>query len=138
MSKSSYPSKFILNTDYATLKNDAKGKASITIPDLVNIAAGGDNVVYRATVDIGASKSAGYRFYVTSSKYNYALCSPVFDVACKQDGYDSSFACHIYRQGGSFVLEAVFMASDYFSTQYTGMSQTLTLQIQSFIDPFDT
>lgn len=138
MSKSSYPSRFIINSDYATLKNDAKGSVSVTIPNLVNTLAGGDNVVYRATLQIGASKSAGYRFYITSSKYGYAICSPAFDVPCKQSGYDTSFSCYIYRQGDSFVLEVVFISNPDISLSYTDCGQTLTLHIQSFIDPFDT
>lgn len=135
---SSYPSRFIINSDYATLKNDAKGKISLTIPNLVNTTTGGDNIVYRSTLQIGASKSAGYRFYITSSKYSYAIATPAFDVLCKESGYDSSFSCHIYRQGDSFVLEAIFAASPYMSFSYTDCGQTLTLYIQSFIDPFDT
>lgn len=134
----SFPSRFIINSDYATLKNDASGTAVLTIPNLVNTTQGGSNVVYRAKIEIGASKSAAYRFYVTSSKYSYALVSPAFDVLCQESGYDSSFSCHVYRDNGAFVLEAVFQASDWMAFSYTGMGQTLTLHIQSFIDPFDT
>lgn len=138
MSKSSYPSRFIINTDFATLKNDASGKAILQIPDAVNIAAGGDNVVYRTKLQIGASQSSGYRFYVTSSKYGYAICTTSFEVACKESGYDSSFSCLVYREGDSFVFEAVFAASAYTAYHYTNSGQTLTLYIQSFIDPFDS
>ena len=128
----------LLNTDYATLKNDASGTAVLTIPSNVNIPAGSDDIVYRATLQIGASPDAGYRFYVTSSKYNYAIASPAFDVACKESGYDSGFNCQIYRQGNSFIFEAVFAGSPYWTSQYTDCGQTLTLHIQSFISPFDT
>ena len=138
MSKSSYPSRYIINSDYATLKNDASGSISVIIPNSVNTTTGGDNIVYRSTIKIGASQSAGYRFYITSSKYGYAIATPAFDVSCKESGYDSGFSCHVYRQGDSFVLEAIFMSSAYTSFFYTDCGQTLTLHIQSFIDPFDT
>ena len=136
MSKGSFPSKFIINTDYATLKNDASGTAVITIPDTVNTPVGSDTI-YRATLQIGASDGAGYRFYITSSKYNYAITSPAFAVACKESGYDSYFYCQVYRQGKSFVFEAVFMGDDWGTYHYTNSGQTLTLHIQSFISPFD-
>ena len=138
MSKGSFPSKFILNTDYATLKNDAEGVATLVIPDIVNIPAGSDDSIYRTTLQIGASSDAGYRFYVTSSKYNYAIATPSFNVLCKESGYDSSFSCQVYRQGNSFVFEAVFASSPYWTSQYTDAGQTLTLHIQSFISPFDS
>ena len=138
MSKGSFPSRFILNTDYATLKNDAEGVATLVIPDIVNIPAGSDDSIYRTTLQIGASKDAGYRFYVTSSKYNYAIATPSFNVLCKESGYDSSFSCQVYRQGNSFVFEAVFASSPYWTIQYTDAGQTLTLHIQSFISPFDS
>lgn len=137
MSKGSFPSRFILNTDYATLKNDAEGIATLVIPDVVNIPAGSDDSVYRTTLQIGASSEAGYRFYVTSSKYNYAIATPSFNVLCKESGYDSSFSCQVYRQGNSFIFEAVFAGSPYYTSQYTDAGQTLTLHIQSFISPFD-
>lgn len=138
MSKSSYPSRFIINTDYATLKNDASGKAVLTVPSLVNTTAGGADVIYRTRLQIGASQAAGYRFYVTSSKYNYALTTPCFILDCKLDGYESGFTGLVYRDGDSFVLEVIFSAEDNYTRQYTDCGQTLTLHIQSFIDPFDS
>lgn len=138
MSKSSYPSRFIINTDYATSKNDASGEAVLVIPNQVNIGTGGDNVIYKTKLQIGASQSAGYRFYVTSSKYSYAICTPFFAVDCKLNGYDSSYNCYVYRDGKNFVLEAIFGADDYGTMNYTNCGQTLTLHMQSFIDPFDT
>lgn len=132
------PSRFIMNTDYATLKNDAEGTAQLTLPNLVNIPAGSGNVVYSATIQIGASSSAGIRSYVTSSKYNYALCSPSFFIACKQDGNDSSCSCDISRVDANKIqIRVTFAAADGASTQYTGMQQTLTIHAKTFINPFD-
>ena len=138
MSKSSYPSRFIINTDYATLKNDATGTAILTVPSSANTTIGGADIVYRSKIQIGASQSAGYRFYVTSSKYNYAITTPFFYMDCTLNGYDSQFPGCVYREGNSFVLEVTFPANDYDVNNYTNSGQTLTLHIQSFIDPFDS
>lgn len=129
------PSRFILNSDYATLKNDAEGVVQLTVPGLVNIPAGGANVVYKATLQIG-SPSAGLRSYVTSSKYSYALSSPSFFLACKQDGYDSSASVDISRNGLLIELRVTFAAAYGQATQYTDMGQTLTLHAETFVDPF--
>lgn len=130
------PSRFIFNSDYATLKNDAEGSVNLAIPNQVNIGASGDNVVYSATIQIG-TPSAGIRSYVTSTKYNYALCAPSFLIYCKQDGYDSSASCDITRKNGNEVeIRVTFASTPGMATSYTGMQQTLTLHAQTFIDPF--
>lgn len=132
------PSRFILNSDYATLKNDAEGTVQISLPDLVNVPSGGPNVVYKATIQIGASPSAGVRSYVTSSKYNYAIVAPSFFIACQQDGYDSVCSCDISRVDGNKIeIRVTFPSAAGEATQYTGMQQTLTLHAKTFINPFD-
>lgn len=129
------PSRFILNSDYATLKNDAEGVVQLTVPNLVNIPASGDNVVYKATLQIG-TPSAGLRSYVTSSKYAYALSSPSFFLACKQDGYNSSASVDISRNGQNIELRVTFASAYGAATKYTGMGQVLTLHVETFVDPF--
>lgn len=141
MSNSSYPSRFIINTDYATSKNDATGTATLTIPSLVNVAADEHNptpVIYRTRVQIGASKSAGYRFYITSSRFDYAIPCSEFYISCTVNGEPGEFGGLLYRDGNEFVLEAIFYRDIQENLTYTDCGQTLTLHIQSFIDPFDT
>jgi len=132
------PSRFIFNSDYATLKNDAEGVAFLTIPNLVNIPDGGADVVYTATLQIGASPSAGLRSFVTSDKYTYALSGPSFSIACKQDGFDAECFCDITRNSnGNIEMRVTFVAPQGADTQYTGMGQTLTLHAKTFLSPFD-
>ena len=114
-----------------------EGTINLTIPNTVNAT---NDVKYSATIDIGADTAAGYRFFIPSSIFpGYAICTPDFNFKCKQEGYDTSVGGMVYRQGKSFVFEVVFLGTGgYGSTQYTDCGQTLTLHIQSFIDPFQS
>ena len=133
----SKPSRFILNTDFITTHNDMSGTVNLTIPSTVNAT---NDRSYSATIDIGADTAAGYRFFITSTKFpDYAICAPEFNFKCKQDGYDTSVGGSVYRQGKSFVFEVIFPGTGgQGSTTYTDCGQTLTLHIQSFIDPFQS
>lgn len=132
----SKPSRFILNTDFITTHNDMSGTVNLTIPSTVTVSS--SDVKYSATIDIGADMAAGYRFYITSSKFpGYAICAPEFNFKCA-DGYgDASVGGSVYRQGKAFVFEVVFPYSGQVMT-YSNCGQTLTLHIQSFIDPFQS
>lgn len=134
----SKPSRFIINSDFATTQNDAEGTVSVTIPSTVNTLNTGANKVYSATINIGADASSGYRFYVTSSKYSYAISSPQFMVYCKEGGYESSFYGSIYRVGKSFKMEFTFAGTPGATNNYTNCGQVFTLHIQSFLDPFQS
>lgn len=113
------------------------GTVNLTIPSTVNAT---NDRSYKATIDIGADTAAGYRFFITSTKFpGYAICAPEFNFKCKQDGYDTSVGGSVYRQGKSFVFEVIFPGTGgQGSTTYTDCGQTLTLHIQSFIDPFQS
>lgn len=134
-------SRFILNSDYATLKNDSEGTVTLVIPSRQDISANQPNVVYKSSVDVGAKPSAAYRCYVTSSKYNYAVTSSNFYVYAKQDGYANVIPVDIFRENSKFTIQVTFPSffSEHSSdkTTWTDMGQTLTLHIQSFIDPFN-
>lgn len=133
----SKPSRFILNTDFITTHNDMSGTVNLTLPSTVNAT---NDRSYEATIDIGTDTASGYRFYITSSKFpGYAICAPEFNFKCKQDGGDTSVGGSVYRQGKSFVFEVIFPGTGgQGSTTYTDCGQTLTLHIQSFIDPFQS
>lgn len=128
------PSRFKINTDYATLKNDASGSLSVVIPDSITLSANSPNRVYRATGQFGKS-SAGWATIWKSDKYDYALCGASVQLAGKQDGYDAFVIANVSREGANYVLEVTIPSSAWGSTTYTGLGQTLTAEIHSFIDP---
>lgn len=132
------PAKFIINTDYATIKNDANGSVSLTLPNSLSLATNAPSAVYRATLAIGANLSAGWRAIVQSSAYSHAVVGTSFSIACKQDGYDATLIGNVYRQNGVFVLEVRIPSNPFAPTTWTDMGQTLTLTLQSIIDPFNS
>ncbi|WP_455677842.1 hypothetical protein [Sharpea azabuensis] len=137
-----YASRMILSTDYATLKNDGEATVQLKLPSEVNIGAGGADAVYSVDVYLGGSSKAGSRYYLTSDKYDFAVASQNFMIACSQSsgGYDSDANAlgSVYRLSGNrWRLEIRFASDAYYATRWYGMEQTLTLHIQSFINPFD-
>lgn len=129
------PSRFILNTDYATLKNDATDTLSVTLPSSITLAQGSANRVIRAEKVFG-SPSSGWSVIWESTKYAYALCGASIQIACKQDGYDAFVMGNLFREGNKFVLEVTIPSSSWASTTYTQLGQTITAKVQALIDPF--
>ena len=143
------PSRFILNTDYATFKNDAEGTGTLTVPNSIVMLPNQGDTIITTTIDIGASASAAYRTYIESSKYSHVMMSSTVSLPCTESmpGYgswDSTIPVTIYRSNKKFVVE--LRAPEYApdpaepnppaNVTYSGMGQTLTIHIQSFIDPF--
>lgn len=140
-------SRFILNSDYATLKNDAEGELSITLPDTVRVVSGNTSI-YHAEIDLGAKPSAAWRVMAYSTKYNNLFGYPSSSFSIPADkstpnyGPEKSFgAVEVYRVGGKFRVDVRFYGPDSSEgsyAEYTNIAQTLTFRIQSFIDPFNT
>ena len=137
-------SRFLLNSDYATLKSDSEGEISLVVPNSVVVLAGQQPTIYRAELDIGAKPSAAYRHSVTSSAYTFSIPAAVFYLPSQTlEGGNLGIAgvpVQLYRQNNKFVAEARF-APPTTSAQnitYSGMGQTLTFHIQSFLDPFSS
>ena len=144
------PSRFIMNTDFATFKNDAEGIGTLTVPNsIVMLPNQGDKVI-TTEIDIGASASAAYRSYIESSKYpNHVSMSSTVSLPCTETmgqygSFSSSLPVTIYRKNSKFIVE--LRAPEYYldpsepgapaNITYSNMGQTLTIHIQSFIDPF--
>lgn len=131
-------SRFIFSTNFATLKNDAIDAATLTLPNSVTIN-NGNNVIWSVDLHIGASSTACFRSIITSSKYDYAITTKSFSIAAKQDGNDSELYGSIYRiNSNTFRVDIIANGGDGETpTTWTDMGQTLTIQIQTFINPLD-
>lgn len=127
-----------MNTDYATTKKDGSGEVVLALPDSLTLQD--STRFFTASVEAGSNNASAYRFYITSTKFAYAISSSQFFVYCKQDGYDSAVQGRVYRSGKKFYIQVGFIGSgdSSYSTTYSGMGQTLTLHIQSFLDPFSS
>lgn len=141
------PNKFTINTNYATLKNDAKGIISINIPDSFSINAGSD--VMSAEIELG-ERSAGMHFVFTSTKYpDTGLISSQITVPCKstyqsRNGLvtrDNILNCYVYRSGVRTIRMEISpnIPGDIASTSMTitDARQTITCHINTLINPFE-
>ena len=139
------PSRFIINSDYATLKNDDEGELSITLPDSFTVTT--TPQTFRATATIG-EKSAGMRWRVASSKYpGVNLLTPNFRIPCKvtityqgqSTTIDSYMYGSIYRSGPRIVEMIIIpnYSAGVDSFRVFDIAQTITAKLQTFITPFE-
>lgn len=126
--------KYIFNSLLATLKNENEYTLSLTLPDSYTVPSGGAKV-WRTSISVGG-KSASFRCYATSTKFNYAIQSYSFSIKARQDGYDGQLVADVFREGNNIVLEIVATGTYGASTTYSDIGQTITLHVQTFTDPF--
>ncbi|MDR1032715.1 MAG: hypothetical protein LBL84_01735 [Candidatus Nomurabacteria bacterium] len=130
------PGRFILNTDYASLANDAATMLSITIPTGVSIPY--DQIVELAsqTVQLG-STNAPIRVALSSSS-NTGVITPCRSITVFVTTNLSSFdpvGVVVQRIGGNQV-RLVAVSSMGPARTITGGSQTITARISTFLSPF--
>ena len=143
-------SRFIINSDYATLKMDAGASFTLTIPNYVSVPKNSGVVTYTATKKIGTRPRAGFRCVTTSSILSYATTATNFLIPCRETlpgiyTEESAIPVAIYKTSSNY--RAVIQFPDYYvdpgdepylpdHMEYSGMGQTLTFNIQALIDPF--
>ena len=143
-------SRFIINSDYATLKMDAGASFTLTIPNYVSVPRNSGVVTYSATKKIGTRPRAGFRCVTTSSVQSYATSATYFLIPCRETlpgiySEESAIPVAIYKTATDY--RAVVQFPDYYvdpgdesslpdHIEYSGMGQTLTISIQALIDPF--
>lgn len=147
------PARFILNSDYTTVRNTGYKEMSVTIPDnfvapYIDPHGQGrvpDYVIGRSSVTFGESTDCFY-VYLTSSRYDYAS-SGTWGLT-KPDGSsatssiwgpeDYAVSIEVNVRGNVFELE-VFCTSASVPENiltYSGFGQTITAHILTFKDPF--
>lgn len=134
------PSRFILNTDYATLKNDATGSGSVVVPGSTNVA-GNSSVSYSTDITIGAqgaftrgrirSSKEGSRWIVANAigyiRTGTTLGSPAtYDI----------FA-FLWRPDATTLRLQVHIQNPYSSTLTTASGdETIDFYVNTFLPPF--
>ena len=136
------PSNFTLSSDYATLKNDATGTLSVTLPSGVVIPAA---TVYTQTdtISIG-TPGASYRSRVNSTKrtqwlisksiiYSYSSGATIPpSVSVNYDIFVS-----IVKQSSTQVVLRVSIPNAYTDPMtVSGLAQTVTAHVATFLPPF--
>lgn len=126
--------KYIFNSLLATNKNENEYTLSITLPNSYTVPSYGAKVWRTSIATTG--KSASFRCYATSTKYNYAIQSYSFSIKARQDGYDGQLIADVFREGNNIVLEIVATGTFGQDTTYSDIGQTITVHVQTFTDPF--
>lgn len=142
------PNDYIINTKYATLKNDAKGTLSITIPASFQVNV--NSAPLSTTANIG-QKSAGMYFSFSSSKYpGVALIASQIVIPCtstytstsgQQVTLDNDLNCYVYRSApGQVCMEiSPSIPGDIASSTMTitDAAQTVSCKVSTILSPFE-
>lgn len=137
-----YPENFISTTDFATLKNDEVGTITLALPNTASIAASGV-ATYSSVLTIGVVGSS-VRSRITSTSNTKVFCTGTVGYSSTTGatvggvggfGYDLYVAVH--RISPTQIQLSAHIPNPYGSTMdITGLSQTLTATIATFIPPF--
>lgn len=132
------PENFITSSDYATLKNDAVGSLSVTLPSSTAVP-GSTTVSWTDTITIGTPGSS-IRSRVSSTKNGvvYAGNSVSFYSTTGGSGPAADYYIYtaVHRVSATQVRLTVFIQNSYGSTQtITGLAQTITARVATFLPP---
>ena len=127
-------SKFILNTDYITPQNQAEGEITIFVPSSIYVPKTEYKRISQGSITLGKSASEGFRVYITSTAFNYAITGVT---ACAQLAFgNEQLILTIQRTKTTYTFSVSALASPSNRT-ITGTGQNLTAHIQTFVDPFE-
>jgi hypothetical protein len=137
------PSNFILNSDFATLKNDDTNSLSVSITDS-GVLAFGATKVYESFLDIG-TKNAGLRvqMYSSASPSNIwcamGMTVPVTVTAGPGGTFTYNLPVTVERVSPTRVrLYSIFYSFGFGITmRITGGYQTITADVATFLSPFN-
>ena len=132
------PSNFIMNTDYATLKNDAKGTLTVVLPASTSVA-GATVASWTDTITIGEPGSS-IRARIMSTKNNVVYCvnsvGYAYSTGGSGPGTDYLIYATVLRISPTQIRLSVLIPNQYGSTQnITGLSQTISATVATFIPP---
>jgi len=135
------PENFILNSDYATLKNDGSTTLSVTLPDTLSIPPSTTYSI-SATASLGvAGASTRQRISSTKNAIQYITKSVVYSYTSGATVIGEPFVywsifVFINRRTSDSVDLTVFIPNQYGNTMnITGLSQTITAKVATFLPP---
>ena len=125
-------SRFIINSDYITTQNDDEFTLSVAIPSSYYVPRT-QIKKFTASTTVKGATTKDYRFYVTSTAYNYACVGGLqYEIVY---GTPTTLTADIERSNDTFTL-SVYAPADTVDRTYSGTSQVITAHIQTFVDPF--
>lgn len=148
------PARFILNSDYTTIRITGRKELSITIPDLIEYSKpqmDGGYIIGQLSYN-KPDINDGVSVYFTSSRYNYAMPGMMGYTRTEGSTFETigdPTSSYTYsdlidytleqKSGGLLVFSAVCPSEgggSGFSFRYRGYGQTITAHIITFKDPF--
>lgn len=133
------PDNFILNSDYATLKNDAISSISLTLPSSTTVGARSVRI-FSTDLEIGVAESS-LRVRMMTTKDNIwrplSTVSYVYPTGSSISG-DPSYLLYlcVNRVSPTTIRLSAFIPNQYPSTAtITGLSQTITAYVATFLPP---
>lgn len=134
------PARFILNSDYTTVRNTGETTLSITIPNEIIVPTDVfEYTIGQTTANVGSATDTFMTFF-TSSAFPYSVLgiwggTKPNGASTTYTGTDEiSFRMTINGNVASF--EAWCNGNIYLPTTWTGYGQTITAHILTFKDPF--
>lgn len=134
------PEDYLLTTDFATLKNDATGTLTVTLPNTLSIP-GATTYQNGQDITIGTS-GASFRARMGSTKnnkwYNSTTVVYAYSSGATVDGSPSPYIVFttLSKISADVVRLTVFIPNGYGSTMsISGLSQTITAVVATFLPP---
>ena len=134
------PARFILNSDFTTVRNTGKLDLKITIPNSFVVPA--DTTTYLIGRTTGQCGNASDSYYVVFESSLFQYVSVGNRGTTKPEGAGSSPAAYadpflyVKANGNTFTFEITVNAYSSSATTFTGYGQTITAHIYTFKDPF--
>lgn len=124
--------RFILNSDFCTLRNSGYSEISGTIANSVTVPAGQITTTTLGTATVGEN-SDSFSVLFSSSAYNYSTPGPICDIS----NGSSTIVAQVIKTGNSYALKVIFNNENGSSSRtFSGFGQTLTAKIHTYKDPF--
>jgi len=134
--------RFILNSDYATLRSKASMRLTIAVPSTITIPYGSPNAVYSAEAEIPGSASTfframwGYSGRGGVDMSHLRLIGSNVAIAARQDGNEAQAQGTVFCENGKYYAQIIFPGSSFSDTTWTDVGGIYTVDIQTFLDPF--
>ena len=134
------PARFIINSDYTTVRNTGYKEVSASIPNNFTVPAGSTEYVVAIASTTLNNETDCFSVYFTSSRYDYITLG-YYGVTVPEGSYTTSPIDEVYFRldinGTTATLTiSCINAFPEESSNYQGYGQTITAHILTFKDPF--
>lgn len=135
------PSRYIMHSDYASVKTYDILTASVSLP--ASVTTNDDDVVYEATINLPTHKGLGWRSIVSNSQDDFGVNTANFLIPCTLDSggfVSTSFIDgEVVRTSPSEIkMRIIFSGYQWGTNIYTNYPRNFTIKVQPYLSPFET